>query len=268
MLKLPVSLIGSILVLSIGECAPLAYLQFNGTSNYVEVPNSPDFSLGQSGLTVAAWIRPGTLSFPKTEGSLTTEQYIYWLGKGDKGQQEWAFRMYSQTSPPGPRANRISFYVFNRDGGRGCGSYFQDPVSAGQWVHVVGVIDAATQKTSIFKNGSLRHSDSYGGTIAPAHGTAPLRMATRNLASFLQGALGQIRIWNRPLTATEVHDFYTSNVVPQNGLVAQYLLDESSGTVVHDSGGQSHDGSVVGASWKTDGNLTVNTTTGQSGGGC
>ena len=40
------------------------------------------------------------------------------------------------------RDKRISFYVFNLGGGRGCGSYFQDPIQAGQWIHVAGVADS------------------------------------------------------------------------------------------------------------------------------
>ena len=68
------------------------------------------------GFTIAVWMRPDALTFAKTQGSLTNQQYVHWLTN-----HEWAFRMYSQTNPPGPRANRISFYVFNPSGGRGCG---------------------------------------------------------------------------------------------------------------------------------------------------
>jgi len=141
--------------------APRVNLLFTGSDSYVEVPSSPDFSPGSAGLTVAVWMRPDALTFPKTEGSLATQQYVHWLGKGERGQFEWTFRMYSQRTPPGPRQNRISFYVFQPDGGRGCGSYFQDPVTPGEWIHVVGVADATTQQTSIYKNGRHRHSDSY-----------------------------------------------------------------------------------------------------------
>jgi hypothetical protein len=33
------------------------------------------------------------------------------------------------------RPNRISGYRFNLTGGPGAGSYLQDPVTAGQWIH-------------------------------------------------------------------------------------------------------------------------------------
>jgi hypothetical protein len=68
--------------------------------------------------------------------------------------------MYS-LKPPGPRKNRISFYVFNPAGNRGCGSYFQDPIATGQWIQVVGIADAAKKRSAIYKNGEFRHSDLY-----------------------------------------------------------------------------------------------------------
>ncbi|HME72707.1 MAG TPA: hypothetical protein VKM54_22990 [Myxococcota bacterium] len=105
-----------------------AYLHFDGFQSYIEIPDSPDFSLTTSGaLTVSAWIRPSTLTFPSTEGKGVdlSKAYVHWLGKGETGQQEWVFRMYSLDSTDG-RANRISFYVSNPDGGLGVGSYYQD----------------------------------------------------------------------------------------------------------------------------------------------
>ena len=132
------------------DLAPKTYLKYYGLGNYAEVANSPAFSLSNEGLTVAVWMRPDALVFPKREGRQANEQYVHWLGKGQAENQEWAFRMYS-LKPPGPRKNRISFYVFSPAGNRGCGSYFQDPVAIGQWIQVVGVADAANKTTSIYK---------------------------------------------------------------------------------------------------------------------
>jgi hypothetical protein len=241
-------------------------LRFDGLSNYAEVATSTDLSVSAAGLTVAAWVRPDTLTFPDTEGSLATEQYVHWMGKGEPGRHEWVFRMYS--NPANPRANRISFYVFNASGGLGCGGYFQDPLQPGQWIHVVGVADQATQQVMIYKNGAPRGSTSFAGLITPTPGSAPLRMGTRDFASFLQGAIGPVQVWNRPLTASEIHELYAANVVPPSGLVAEYLLNEGTGLTAHDSSGHAHNASLFGATWGTDAAPVVNTTTGSTGGGC
>jgi hypothetical protein len=234
-------------------------LQFDGLGSYVEVPDSADFSVGTSGgLTVSAWLRPDTLQFPTAEGS----GYVYWLGKGersgDRGDQEWALRIYSQENTEG-RANRISFYVFNRRGGLGIGSYFQDPVVPGEWIHVVAVADGA--RTAIYKNGVFRQCDQYYGAgdstcqryaerfwITPEHGGAPLRLGTQNGRSFFAGALADVRIWSRALDAAEIAALYSDSVVPSAGLVAEWRLDEGAGTTAHDSTG-AHDGLIVNAIW-------------------
>ena len=246
------------------DSAPKIYLKYDGLGNYAEVANSPAFSLSKEGLTVAVWMRPDALVFPKREGGQANEQYVHWLGKGQAGNQEWAFRMYS-LKPSGPRKNRISFYVFSPAGNRGCGSYFQDPIATGQWIQVVGVADAANKTTAIYKNGELRHSDSYNSET-PAPGLAPLRFGTRDFVSFYKGAIGPVLIWNRPLVPGEVKALFATSVVPQNGLVAWFANDEGSGTAIHDSiGGKV--GKVQGAVWQN-GSGPMGTATGSSGGGC
>src|SRR6266702_6673572 len=109
-------------------------LIFDGIDDYIELPDSPDFSVATTGqLTVSAWIRPDVLTFPIAQST----GYVHWLGKGEPGQREWVFRMYNaQTTDDPPRPNRVSFYVFNLVGGEGIGSYFQEPVRAGEWIHV------------------------------------------------------------------------------------------------------------------------------------
>jgi hypothetical protein len=231
-----------------GQTPPVIDLHFNGTSDYAQVADSTDFSVATTGaLTVSAWMKPDAIAFPSTEGS----GYVHWLGKGEGSHQEWTFRMYSQGNSEG-RENRISFYVFNAAGGLGTGSYFEDAVTPGQWIHVVGVADG--QNTNIYKNGVLRDSDLYAGTITPQHGTAPLRMGTRDLHSFFEGGLAEVRVWNRALTVPEVANLYASGIVPRQGLVAEYLLNGGA-TVARDSTG-SHNGTIVGAAFQCAGDTT------------
>jgi hypothetical protein len=219
----------------------MSTLQFNGTKNdYIEIPSSGDFSVATTGsLTVSAWMRPDVLTFPIAEST----GYVHWLGKGEAGQQEWTFRMYNfRTQDQPSRRNRISFYVFNLDGHLGVGSYFQDPVIQGEWIHVVGIADG--QHSSIYKNGVFQESQTYAGTITPTQGSAPLRIATRDLKSFFFGAIRGVRIWNRALTAEEVAMVYADKI-PPDGLVAEYKLDQD---IAPDAVGL-HDGRIVGGLW-------------------
>ena len=227
-----------------------SYLRFDGVRSYVEIPSSNVFSLSAGGgITVSAWIRPATLNFPSTEGS----GYVHWMGKGEKGRYEWVFRMYSQGNAEN-RGNRISFYVFNAQGGEGVGSYFEDAIIPGQWLHVVGVADS--QRTYMYKNGELRRCDQYRGSgdgtcvkhpiqVDPEAGSAPVRIGTRDLKSFFKGDIREVRIWDRALTGSEISGLYSGRLVPQKGLAAEYLL--TNGTARDTTG--AHNGAIFGASW-------------------
>ncbi len=238
------------------------YLGSNGIDNYVEILSSDDFSVSTAGeLTVSAWLRPDVLNFPFAEGT----GYVHWLGKGDTGQQEWTFRIYRRknTDTP-PRPNGISFYVFNPEGGFGVGNYFQDPVLKGGWIHVVGV--AGSDQTYICKDGSYRRCDTYRGPatggcpihtqadssdqleIDPQGGPAPLRIGTRDFGSFFKGGIRKVRIWNRAIQKGEIQALFASDTVPQDGLVAEYLLDRNTDRRAADTA-DGHDGLIFGAAW-------------------
>lgn len=182
---------------------------FDGEADYVTVPDSDAFSVTTTGgLTVMVLVRPDSLDMPNTEGS----GYVHFLGKGASNNHEWAFRMYQESNTEG-RANRICFYVFNLSGGLGVGESFQDALTVGEWIHVVGTLDATTKTIAIYKNGVLRQADPYFGEgayaqVDPGNGTAPLRIGTRNVASFWKGSIGNVAVIPRCLTAQEISDVH------------------------------------------------------------
>ncbi|WP_328723512.1 LamG domain-containing protein [Streptomyces sp. NBC_00247] len=181
---------------------------FNGSSQYAEIPDTNDLSVTTRGvLTIEAWMRPDAREFSRSEAS----GYVHWLGKGTKGEQEYAARIYSLSNSE-RRANRISGYAFSPRGGLGNGSYFQDPLTPGQWIHYVLVVNTTTSSnqypagyTKIYKDGHLRDQDSLRQyAFRPRNGTAPLRIATRDLASFFHGAMGKVAVYGAELPATRI----------------------------------------------------------------
>jgi hypothetical protein len=213
---------------------------FDGLDDYVEVADHPDYSIATTGeLTVVAHIRPDSLVMPAQERS----GYVHWLGKGVAGQDEWTFRMY-QAGNSEDRQNRISCYAFNldaRSGGTrlGIGSYFQDELAPGQWLLVAGAWDAT--RVSIYRDGVLRDSDPLdqsaigGPIIVPRHGSAPVRIGTRDFNSFFQGAISRVAIFNRRLIDSEQAVLQTacaggtldSAIISTDGLVGFWRLGAS-----------------------------------------
>jgi hypothetical protein len=199
-----------------------AAVGLNGSDAFVEIASSDAFSQPASGrgLTVEVWMRPDGLTF----AGQTDQHYIHWLGKGDAGAYEWGFRFYSNDSPSRP--NRISAYIWNSTSApgvsnEGAGAYFEDPLTAGEWMHIVACFDAGDAGdplagVSIYKNGELRESPrrskaaryaSYN--IHPAHANAQVRLGTRDLGSFLRGGLADVAIYPRVLSASEILDNYS-----------------------------------------------------------
>ena len=190
-------------------------LAFDGKEGCVEIANHAAFSIATSGqgLTVEAWMRPDVLDFTG-EGP---EGYIHWLGKGEEGRQEWALRFYPRKSA---RPNRISAYVFNPGPGLGSGAYVEEEVKPGKWLHIVATFDpfdATNRKAGValYRDGKLAGSPAtspgapYSAySVVPVHGTAPLRLGTRDRKNSLTGALDEVAIYPRVLAAREVADHY------------------------------------------------------------
>jgi hypothetical protein len=175
---------------------------YNGSTDYTdytEVADADDLSIMHTGVfTLEAWFRPDVVNFDKYEA----EGYVHWLGKGVPNQHEYVARIYNQSSLDRP--NRVSGYAFKLGGGLGAGSYFQDPMTAGEWIHYAVVVDTVHKDSKgwgtirIYKNAVLRDTDSLGGSykITPENGTAPFRVGTRDFASFFQGAIGKVAVYN------------------------------------------------------------------------
>jgi hypothetical protein len=198
-----------------------AAIGLNGVDAFVEVTDSAAFSQPTSGrgLSVEAWLRPDRLTF----AGQTSAHYVHWLGKGESGTFEWGFRFYSFESP---RPNRISAYIWNPAGdsggsNEGAGAYFQDQLQPGAWLHVVACYDPGDASNplagvSIYKNGVFRHGPAaspgarYASyDIRPVHGSAPVRLGTRDLGSFLAGGLDEVAIYPRALSAGEIMNNYS-----------------------------------------------------------
>jgi hypothetical protein len=188
---------------------------FDGKAEYLQVKDAAALSTATKGvLTLEAWMRPDALTFP-VEGDKM--RYMHWMGKGEPNNHEYAARFYSRTDNT-KRRNRISGYQFNIDGGKGAGSYFQDKIKAGTWIHYVLVINANARSDDypngyvrIYRDGKPRDTTKleYNGTvIVPKRGKAPFRVGTRDLDTFFEGAIGKVAIYGKELSATHIKKHY------------------------------------------------------------
>lgn len=184
---------------------------FSGDSNcYMEIPDHDAFSIGTTGaLTISVWVSPKVLTFRNAEDA----GYVHWMGKGVPQQHEWVFRMYNKelTDAQENRPNRMSAYAFNLKGGLGSGSYVQEELTDGEWIHIVARYDIASNTITLFKNGVQKDQDAlydetYG--VQVENGTAPVRLGTRSLWSFFEGSIDDLRFYSRALADSEIVALY------------------------------------------------------------
>jgi len=191
-------------------------IYFNGQDAYYEIPDADHLEVTTKGvLTIEAWMCPGVLDFAKVEEG---KDYIHWMGKGVANQHSWAARMYNKDSFRENRPQRISGYAFNLEGGLGAGSYFQEPIAVGKWVHYVLIINTnnksaqyPTGYTKIYKDGVMKDQDALSGyDIIPGNGTAPIRIGTRDFNSFFEGGLAKIAIYDYELSAQQIRAHFAA----------------------------------------------------------
>jgi len=204
-------------------------LSFNGADKYVQVADNASLK-GMTNLTLEAWIEPN--SYPRYAGIIgkwtysTTMQYI--LGYFSGGN--------------------LTFWV-GHDTTTDSITVLQPPL--GVWTHIVAVFTGGSS-LEVFYNGTLQ-GFKHTTLASIGVGLEPLYIGKYD-GYFFNGTIDEVRIYNRSLSLAEVSTHYDDGIGqygrPENGLVAGWHFDESSGTVAHDYSGNKNDGTICGtASW-------------------
>ncbi len=179
-------------------------------NGFIEIPDRPEFSPKNNGLTIAFWMKPATFDFAASNMDSKSLSRLSIISKFEKRKfynAEWDFVLYNRTAVDGdPRPKRISFYAYNISDALGVGSYFQDDLIEGEWVHVVGTINSTS--TGIYKNGILRDSDPLSGIKFWVDGNATVRLGGINGGSSYNGSIDEVMIFNKPLSPEEIQALY------------------------------------------------------------
>ncbi len=165
-------------------------LDFDGESDYVEVPDSPSLDIGGTSLTISFWARivdtPGgpdqtLLGKPWSANSMTSPFYQYGIE-------------YSNS------ANRTLGFSFGDENGDPNGPYRMTP-ALGRWTHVAFTYDGVTVKG--YLDGIEALSVATAATLVP-RGNNLLLGCDGAHAQFFNGALDDVRIHGRALTPDEI----------------------------------------------------------------
>ncbi|MDB5267267.1 MAG: C-terminal target protein [Hymenobacter sp.] len=190
-----------------GLTAPGNALAFDGTDDYVALPNTTPVPTGNGTYTLEAWIKPNAMGIMGIMG---------WGNWGSTNQVN-ALRL----SPTG-----IINYWWGPD------LTVTTPDLSGHWHHVAATFDGTTR--TIYLDGVAVGSDTPGGHAVPSPGN--LRIGCTNGPNpgggyeYFNGSIDEVRIWSVARSAADIKAAYTNQpAVPQAGLVAAYDFD--AGTV-------------------------------------
>ncbi len=236
------TLLRNVLFLALGiSCVALAQdpgkaLQFNGTSNYVNIGDK-------------AALKPTT--------EITVEAWFY------AEQQQWYASLLSNAfdtqliesgySLALDGASGVYFGLTTQSGGM---YWLQaaNTITLNRWYHVAGTYDGATMK--LYLDGVMKSSQSKTGNI-DYDPTNPLtfgKYRDDNEEYHFKGKIDEIRIWNIARTQQQIQSDLSRRLNGnETGLIGYWRFDEGSGTTTLDATSNQNNGTIVGASWITSG---------------
>ena len=161
---------------------------FNGSSNYISIPNSTSLN-PTSQISLSAWIKPV---------NITTNRY-YEIMRQESGSNRklFSFQEYGTQLTLGLNTGgsywETDFPI--------TASYFTD----GKWHHVMYVYDGAAAK--LYVDGVLNNSRTASGNIAVA-AAVPFIIGSNSGSEVFNGSMSGVKVYNRALSNTEVKSLY------------------------------------------------------------
>ena len=162
-------------------------LSFDGTNDYLSVPNSSSLDISGSKLTLSMWLNPSTTS--------TGDQVV--VGKHWNTTMTSPYYQYGLELQNG--GTRPVFFVGTSSGLVGVA--MTSSLTKGQWSHLAVVFNGST--VDFLVNGVLVSTGNLNATIT-ARGNSLRVGADASGAQFYKGLLDDLRIYNRVLSAAEV----------------------------------------------------------------
>ena len=176
-----------------------ASAEFNGTSDYIQL----DTPFSHTNHTIAAWVY--------AEDDSATDSIFDARDGNDDG-----FRIV--------QLNDVLYYNMNNGD-------LTASVSENNWYFTVGTYDGTTQK--LYVDGSLISSQAISTTISTTTGARIGARSHTSPASYWEGNLANVAIWNRALSSDEINSVMWKSYeglegAESNGLQAWYSLDDIS----------------------------------------
>lgn len=197
-------------------------LSFNGTSQYVNVPDSATLKIS-SAISVEAWVKLNNLTAVQVILVKTSEYLLRY-----DGSNTFAFYLYS------PAAGNWEPHA----------SYVVSGLNTNTWYHIVGTWNGTTQK--IYVNGdNAPASATITHSFAPSGTTNAVNVGYWVLGGgYFNGNITEVRKYDRVLSAAEVSAHFNGTYSDNTSLQALWPFNEGAGQTVIDRSGNNNNGTL------------------------
>ena len=182
------------------------YLDFDGTNDWVSVPNASTLVVGLTSFSMTGWFYDNLLSYGQGMMGFRSGTEGFYMIQLNNGQIECRFSnsagtLYEVVAPAGTTV----------------------PLT---WQHYAWVYDGTSVK--LYLNGNLVGSKAATGTFAL--GTTPFAIGKSPLGSFnfyYNGRIDEVSVWGKGLTQAEVQDVMNNEITtPATGLLLYYKFNQ------------------------------------------
>ena len=183
------------------------YLILNG-SNYVDIPNNDTLQL--TNFSIAAWFRT-TIDVPFRSNAYIVNKGGFGLDKNGTNMNYGIWMTSSETIRAGFEDLSGADYSVESPSSPNLYNHFQ-------WHFVVTTYDGSTLR--IYIDG-IQIGTKFVGALPDNTSTQPVRIGANSfkLNGFFTGNVDEIRIWNRPLTDSEILVAYNRGVYNTEGML-------------------------------------------------
>jgi Concanavalin A-like lectin/glucanases superfamily len=216
--------VGSILITAAAAAFTNPGLEFNGTSDHIDLTTNPLIGVLNT-YTIEAWEYPTTST--GAHRVVSTQQLAPSRGLGF-GTRDLKWR-------------HTTFGIKDYDTAVGS-------VTTGTWTHIAMTLDAANTAT-FYKNGVFLASVTHGVGALDSTGTMNIGRNPIN-TEYWQGRIDEVRIWNYVRSASEISTNYLKPLVGnESGLILYLPFSEGIGTAIDDLSPTNADGTLTGGTW-------------------
>lgn len=183
---------------------------FNGSSDFIQVPNSPSLQLGNGPFTMSAWVKPNGYFAGSCQANFI-------LSKGQSSGLEGTYHLqYGDFLDGNCGVLTPSVENFAASFRRGSTDFdaYTNPATVpvlGNWYMVVGTYDGTNLK--LYVNGVLKATQAVSGTLGALNTTDLFIGKASNLNTyFVNGVIDDVKLYSTALTDAQIFDAYVNDL--------------------------------------------------------